>query len=247
MTIRSRRYRVSSRFYLFVFVIFALLISLLILLFSPTATELKVGQVSGAGIFKGVLLFEEQIIKLPEFDDIIYKVNDRSPVLAEDTLATVYEPGYVASAVKDLSELQKNIVAYQNNNILKDIYKPELAQLDFDIEIAVKDLQNADINDVSYTVLNRKLTELMAARQKYVRENFSPDTYLQQLYADEESRSLALAGWQSAAVTDMGGYVAWYLDGYEENLNLLKTSTDNIKLKTIKDVIRTTENGGNAR
>lgn len=179
---------------------------------------------SSSGLCDAVIIYDEQLIDIPENDRLIYQAAEGELVSQGQTVASLYKKGYVVSAVRDLWELQKNITAAQESETIRDIYKPELVQYDLDIEKTLKNIQDYEEGDLSYFELNSELIRLMSERQQYIRDNFSPSESVSSLYADEQERIAALSGWQEEVLAPSGGYLSWFTDGLEGSLSASELS-----------------------
>lgn len=220
----TRSYRVGIRFYVFIVLFIGAVGGLCFWLLSPKTDYIRYGSMSSGGFYDSVIIYDEQMITIPENDRLIYNAAEGDKVYQGQALADIYKKGYVVSAVKDLWELQKNIVLAQENDTIKDIYKPELVQYDLDIEKTLKSMQDYSEGDISYYRLDSELKRLMSERQEYIRENFSPGEAVKLLYTDEQERIAALSGWQETVLAPGPGYVSWYTDGLENTLKASELS-----------------------
>ena len=220
----SRTYKVNFRFYVFIILIICIIGGLCFWIFSPAESYIRYGSMSSSGLCDAVIIYDEQLINIPENDRLIYQAAEGELVNQGQTVASLYKKGYVVSAVRDLWELQKNITAAQESETIKDIYKPELVQYDLDIEKTLKNIQDYEEGDLSYFELNSELIRLMSERQQYIRDNFSPSESVSSLYADEQERIAALSGWQEEVLAPSGGYLSWFTDGLESSLNASELS-----------------------
>lgn len=220
----KRSYRIGLRFYIFIVLIIAVIGGLCFWIFSPAKSYIRYGSMSSSGLCDAVIIYDEQLIDIPENDRLIYQAAEGELVSQGQTVARLYKKGYVVSAVRDLWELQKNITAAQESETIRDIYKPELVQYDLDIEKTLKNIQDYEEGDLSYFELNSELIRLMSERQQYIRDNFSPSESVSSLYADEQERIAALSGWQEEVLAPSGGYLSWFTDGLEGSLSASELS-----------------------
>ena len=220
----ARAYKVNLRFYIFIILFICIVGGLCFWIFSPAVSYIRYGSMSSSGLWDAVIIYDEQLISIPENDRLIYQAAEGEMVSQGQEVASLYKKGYVVSAVKDLWELQKSIVSAQENETIKDIYKPELVQYDLDIEKTLKSIQDYEDGDLSYFELNSELIRLMEERQQYIRDNFSPSDSVALLYEDEKERAAALSGWQEKVLAPAEGYISWFTDGLEESLSASKLS-----------------------
>jgi len=235
----TRSYRLGLRFYIFLIIVIAVIVGLCFLLFVPSKSYIRYGSMSASGFCDAAVIYDEQLVSVPENDRLIYRAAEGELVTKGQTLASLYKKGYVVSAVKDLWELQKSIVLAQESETIKDIYKPELVQYDLDIEKTLKSLQDYEEGDLSYFELNAELIRLMEERQQYIRDNFSPSDSVALLYEDEKERAAALSGWQEEVLSPADGYISWFADGFEDSLNA--SALSNVTASLIKQAL----NGNN--
>ena len=235
----TRSYRLGLRFYIFLIIVIAVIVGLCFLLFVPSKSYIRYGSMSASGFCDAAVIYDEQLVSVPENDRLIYRAAEGELVTKGQTLASLYKKRYVVSAVKDLWELQKSIVLAQESETIKDIYKPELVQYDLDIEKTLKSLQDYEEGDLSYFELNAELIRLMEERQQYIRDNFSPSDSVALLYEDEKERAAALSGWQEEVLSPTDGYISWFADGFEDSLNA--SALSNVTASLIKQAL----NGNN--
>ena len=235
----TRSYRLGIRFYIFLIIVIAVIVGLCFLLFVPSKSYIRYGSMSASGFCDAAVIYDEQLVSVPENDRLIYRAAEGELVTKGQMLASLYKKGYVVSAVKDLWELQKSIILAQESETIKDIYKPELVQYDLDIEKTLKSLQDYEEGDLSYFELNAELIRLMEERQQYIRDNFSPSDSVALLYEDEKERAAALSGWQEEVLSPADGYISWFADGFEDSLNA--SALSNVTASLIKQAL----NGNN--
>ncbi len=235
----TRSYRLGLRFYIFLIIVIAVIVGLCFLLFVPSKSYIRYGSMSASGFCDAAVIYDEQLVSVPENDRLIYRAAEGELVTKGQMLASLYKKGYVVSAVKDLWELQKSIILAQESETIKDIYKPELVQYDLDIEKTLKSLQDYEEGDLSYFELNAELIRLMEERQQYIRDNFSPSDSVALLYEDEKERAAALSGWQEEVLSPADGYISWFADGFEDSLNA--SALSNVTASLIKQAL----NGNN--
>lgn len=231
----TRSYRLGLRFYIFLIIVIAVIVGLCFLLFVPSKSYIRYGSMSASGFCDAAVIYDEQLVSVPENDRLIYRAAEGELVTKGQMLASLYKKGYVVSAVKDLWELQKSIILAQESETIKDIYKPELVQYDLDIEKTLKSLQDYEEGDLSYFELNAELIRLMEERQQYIRDNFSPSDSVALLYEDEKERAAALSGWQEEVLSPADGYISWFADGFEDSLNA--SALSNVTASLIKQAL----------
>lgn len=110
-----------------------------------------------------------------------------------------------------LDELYYNIVQYQENNLIKDIYKPELAQYSLNIETIISSMQayRYGQDGSSLFELEQQLKQCMEEKQNYIRNNFTADAHLSQLYSDENERETAIEDWCEQVKAERESFALW--------------------------------------
>lgn len=191
---RKPKYRIQKRFIFFVLFIVTLVVLLGYCLLRPQSYRVFYASLPSKTEMRGVFIFNETRITLPEAARQMLSWPANSPIAAGGEYAAVYKKGFPENIYKDLLDVQTNIVIYQNNNIIKDINDVQLTQYDFAISRIVKELQQKE-SGVTFTARYAELVREVSGRAAYVRENFNPNPYLSQLYANEQEKLAALAEW----------------------------------------------------
>lgn len=242
----GRKKRFSPRFFVILAVLTVLIAGTVLFLTVPRSVHASYGTISDGQITNAIVIFSEAQIELPDNERIIFDVPNNSEVQAEQIIGQYYKKGYVASAFEAYVNLRQNIVAYQNEVFLKDIYQNELNQYAIEIDTVLTELQNFDSASNDYITVNKRLSEVLAARQEYIRSNYPADEYLQSLYDEEAERLEALNDWIQPIRAAGNGYVSWYDNEAYDNINVSTaaslTASDIKKLLAQKSIYKNINN-----
>ncbi len=200
---------------------------------------------------KGVVFRDETYFDLSSYEKILFgNIIEGQHVQQGTKIASAYKKGYIKNTLNKLAETEKNIAAYQNQNILTSFDDKNIKNFDFEIDVTIKRMSE---EDNGYIELYGTLCNLISARQQYIRNNYNTENndYLQGLYADEKNMTEALAAWCDVFSASEDAFVGFYCDGkeselniekaqnitYKETENLFKASTDEMNkgFKLVKD------------
>lgn len=238
MTHRRKQYRVNGRFFIFVAIIAVIVVVLCMVCFGQHEDYIRYAALSNSRIFDSLIVFDETEIEIPQYDKILYSSLSGRRVQEQEQLAVIFKKGYILSAVQALDELYYNIVQYQENNLIKDIYKPELTQYSLNMETIISSMQAYCYgqSDSSLFELEQQLKQCMEEKQNYIRNNFTADSYLSQLYSDENEREIAIEDWCEQLKAERDCFVLWQNPALLANLNFdtLKTLTSGELTKLLK-------------
>lgn len=180
---------------------------------------------------EGVIFRDESFIDLSQYEKTLFNnVVDGQFVVAGTNIATGYKKGYIKSSLEKLIETEKNIVTYQNQNIITEFDDKKIRDYDFEIDVIIKKMSEANEN---YIELYCEICDLIMARQTYIRNTYNTENndYLQGLYADEISLTESLKSWCDTFDAHDDGYIGFYCDGYEKEFGI-----ENVQNYSCKDV-----------
>lgn len=235
---RSRRVVVKRRFPMVIIPVLLLAGVLLLWLLLPRTSHIRYGTVSSPLSGDAIIVRDETAVPLSGYEKIVYHASEGELLTKGGAILSAYKTGYPSNNLASLIQLQRNIVVYQNETTLQDFDKPELTQMDFDIDVTIKQMQ-AGGDDASFTALHKKLLQLLKARQEYIRSNFTPDGVLQQYYDDEDKLLTQMESWMDEYTAQQDTYISYYTDGLEQSyqpskLADLKTSDILNDIKLLK-------------
>lgn len=239
MVRRRKQYRINGRFFIFVAIIAVVVVVLCTVCFGQHEDYIRYAALSNARIFDSLIVFDETEVELPQYDKILYASLSGHKVQDQEKIAVIFKKGYILSAVQALDELYYNIVQYQENNLIKDIYKPELAQYSLNIETIISSMQayRYGQDGSSLFELEQQLKQCMEEKQSYIRNNFTADAQLSRMYSDENEREAAIEDWCEQLKAEREGFVLWQNDASLRNLNFdtLKNITAGELTKLLKN------------
>lgn len=90
----KRSYRIGLRFYIFIVLIIAVIGGLCFWIFSPAKSYIRYGSMSSSGLCDAVIIYDEQLIDIPENDRLIYQAAEGELVSQGQTVARLYKKGY---------------------------------------------------------------------------------------------------------------------------------------------------------
>lgn len=174
---------------------------------------------------EGVVFRNEVFYDLSDYEKVYYENVVEGQKIEKNTIvASAYKKGYIKATLEKLFKTEQSIVTYQNQNIITGFDDKKIQQYDFEINVTIKQMS---AHDGGYIELHNKLSELMTARQDYVRLTYNTESneYLQGLYADEISMTESLRAWCDQMKASEDGYVGVYCDGHEAELTTEKAQT----------------------
>lgn len=220
---RTRRVRVSGRFYIMLLGL-AILIGVVALILpgggGGTLRSRTMEAVFDADV---AVIREESCIPIEQFDMVDYLVNEGAAVNAEMPVATVYKWGYTDEMAQSLVTIQQKIYEKQLS-ILDGIESTELASINAQISelrSTIKDCVNGD-NDNDLLSLERDMEALLSQRATILKNFVQPDVDLNSLYTEESTKLTQLAEYTSTVSAKMTGVVSFYFDGFEQILTAEK-------------------------
>ncbi len=220
---RTRRVRVSGRFYIMLLGL-AILIGVVALILpgggGGTLRSRTMEAVFDADV---AVIREESCIPIEQFDMVDYLVNEGAAVNAEMPVATVYKWGYTDEMAQSLVTIQQKIYEKQLS-ILDGIESTELASINAQISelrSTIKDCVNG-ANDNDLLSLERDMEALLSQRATILKNFVQPDVDLNSLYTEESTKLTQLAEYTSTVSAKMTGVVSFYFDGFEQILTAEK-------------------------
>lgn len=225
---RTRRVRVSGRFYIMLLGLAILIGTVALILPSRGSGTLKSKTMEAMFAVDVAVIREESCIPIEQFDMVDYLVNEGATVNAEMPVATVYKWGYTDEMAQSLATIQQKIYEKQLS-ILDGIESTELASINAQItelRNTIKECVN-DNNDSDLLTLERDMEELLSQRATILKNFVQPDVDLNSLYTEESTKLTQLAEYTSTVSAKMTGVVSFYFDGYEQILTAEKLDTVN--------------------
>ncbi len=244
--IARQRKKVKTRFYIFVGILVALIVTLVVILtggngegvLSENTLRMEMS-VSAAAIR------EETTYSVDRYDRVEYLVNEGASVTSGTAVAEVYKWGYSDEMAQSVIRAQRDVFKEQQN-LLLGIDNPGLENITLQIgqkkEQIVALVMKGATGDL--LALQNELTSLLKQRAEYLKTNVQPSETLTALYLAEQQQLDTLAGWRSSVTAVRDGVVSFYFDGYEDVLNVAKL--DNVNADLVNSVIKGAAGGTGA-
>ncbi len=212
------------------------IIALLLVVFIPK-TDKIVYEIHYEGVSgEGIVFRNERFVDLSDYEKISYNnIIDGQFVSAGTNIASAYKKGYIKTTLEKLTETEKNIVTYQNQNIITEFDDKTIRNYDFEIEVIIKKMSEENSGNIE---LYGELCNLMRKRQEYIRGAFNTENnnYLQGLYTDEITLTESLQNWCDVFCATDDCFIGFYCDGYEREFNFEKAN--NISYKEISNLLK---------
>jgi len=178
-----------------------------------------------------VIIRDETSVGSDRYSRIHFAVEEGSVVAEGDVLATTYKWGFSEEQIQSLISTRSQILSTQRE-LLAGVTNAELASLDLQIQqkqLEIRNVLSGKSEGDSY-LLEQELNQLLQQRMRYVKDLVQPNEALNSLYSSESSKLSQIEGYQQNVVSPRPGRVSFYLDGYEQVLNMEKMDTINAAL-----------------
>jgi len=232
------RRRTTPRFYIFLFLFVGAVISIsfFILQQNKTAT-IETGSLEFRRDFEGVVIRDEKIFEVDEFDKIEYHVAEGSNVIKGELVAGIYELSYNEKTVQDLIYVRQQIQDYQENVLLKDIVDVELRDINDKIQEKTNEIRLNIVGEEKGDLLQleRELQSLMNEKEGHLKAAVKPDETLNSLYFEKESILYDINNWKTDLSADSSGVISFYFDGYEKKYNMI--NLDSLEVADLQSVL----------
>jgi len=196
----------------------------------------------GADLEVSAAIIRDEITVMTEpFEKISFNVTEGDTVSNSQVIAQVYRRGYQDETMVTLLNLQKQIYAYQLQ-LLGGQAPQELLDLNASISTVESQIRAVARGESELDMLDleQSLKNLQSQRVVLMQSIVTPDTALNDMYAQLAAQQETIAGWRRDVINTGGtGIVSFYFDGYEQVLNINKLSTVNSAL--VSSVVK----GGN--
>jgi len=216
---RTRRVRVSGRFYIMLLGLAILIGAVALILPARGSGTLKSKTAEAVLTPTVAVIRDENCVPIEQFDMVDYLVNEGATVNAEMPVATVYKWGYTDEMAQSLVTIQQKIYEKQLS-ILDGIESTELASVNgqiAELRSTIKDCVN-NKNESDLLSLERDMEALLSQRATILKNFVQPDVDLNSLYTEESTKLAQLAEYTSTVSAKMTGVVSFYFDGFEQIL-----------------------------
>jgi len=203
--------------------------------------EIEFGTLGAELEVSAAIIRDEAVVMTEPYEKISFNVTEGDTVSSDQVIAQVYRRGYQDESMVTLLNLQKQIYAYQLQ-LLGGQESAELTDLNANIAIVESQIRavSRGESDLDMLDLEQSLKNLQSQRVTLMQTLVTPDTALNDMYAQLVSQQDTIASWRRNVVNMGGtGIVSFYFDGYEQVLSTNKLSTINSAL--VSSVVK----GGN--
>lgn len=211
--------RVNNKRYFALVMVAILLVAIItvtcLLVFLPKSDSIQYDIVYDGVEANGLIIRNENFVSLDGYEKLVYENVIEGQFLQKDAkIVSAYKKGYIKNTIEKLSETEKSIVTYQNQNVIVGFDDKNLQQIDFYIEVCIGKMSQ---QHSGFIELYGELCRLMAEREQYIRDNYNidSDVYLKELYADEENLLNSLEPWCDQLVAATDGFIGFMCDGAE--------------------------------
>ncbi len=237
--------RINKKLYLALIAVALIVITVLAIVLAPKTCAVDYKIVKNGIQLEGVIIRTEQAVDLSEYEKLDFGgLIDGQKVEAGQQVVSAYKKGYIKTTIEKLVQTEENIVTYLNQTILTNYDDKEIERFDFEIDVVIRKMAELD---QGYIELYRNLCDLIEQRREYINEKYMSEknTYLEDLYKDEQNLQEAINAWLNTFCADEDGYISFYCDGLEENL--LPQEIDSLTLtQSTLDKIKKAANPGNS-
>ena len=87
----ARAYKVNLRFYIFIILFICIVGGLCFWIFSPAVSYIRYDSMSSSGLWDAVIIYDEQLISIPENDRLIYQAAEGEMVSQGQEVASLYK------------------------------------------------------------------------------------------------------------------------------------------------------------
>ncbi len=203
----------------------ALFVVICLTVFLPKSDKVRYDIIYEGIDARGLIFRDESYVDLDGYEKLVYENVIEGQFLTQGTKIVIgYKKGYIKNTIEKLSETEKNIVTYQNQNVIVGFDDKKIQQIDFAIEVAISKMSQ---QHQGFIELYGELCALMNEREQHIRENYNidSDVYLKELYKDEENLINSLQSWIDVRTAEKDGFVGFLCDGTESDFYIANALT----------------------
>lgn len=213
--------QVTSRFYVFLLLVAALILFLFRDSIFGVSLEAAVseGRRSDVRTAHAIIIRDEHVQNEGQVTRLEYIASENTLVQKGDSIAHVYSMEYSEKLISELNVIRKNIQDY-HKTILGNELDTQLEMYDLTVKQKALELKNmvTHKNRGNLLKLASILEDAMADRREYMHAKMRNDPKLIKYYDEERQKISTIDGWQTVKTADMSGVVSFYMDGYESVL-----------------------------
>ena len=214
----------TGKFFLFLILLLGAIAYIFISLVRPGAQryeQVVAATESDTRSAQAVIIRNEKVVSMDSNSTLVYVAPEGAYLSAGDEIAYIYSAGYSVKQMEKLETIRQSIRDYQTE-ILADIVDTKLDRLNDEVHstaLQLKRLVNQSSSG-SLTGLVEQLNLAMEARRSHLSQNSREDTKLTTLYESESKQETAILSWRSVESAPEDCVVSFYMDGYEDALNV---------------------------
>lgn len=239
---RSRRRRVTGRFYLIVFGgLGVLALGIYLIVSGIGRNEIQFGSIETSMEVSAAIIRDEKVVMTEPYEKVSFNVVEGQTINNGDLIAQVYKRGYQDDTAIALLNLQREVYAYQMQ-LLAGQTPDALADVNNSIVTVEQQIRDTSRKEAQLDMLalEQTLKNLQTERSSVLRSIVTPDGSLNALYSQLDAQVQSQANWKRDIKNESGtGIVSFYFDGYERVLSIDKLGTVNAAL--VSSVVK----GGN--
>ena len=236
-----RRLSVRPRFFLFVGITAVFLAALFIILFGHRVTRVTYESKEQMISVDAVIIRNENVVATQQQGEVSWLVDEGTFVSEGETVARVMQSQYSGDLVRDLQQVQDDILKYQRDRLLGQYHDVELEELDQVIIQsnlgAVRAIREGDT--LALAQWQKELEEYMQQREEYLKRNYSSDDRLQDMLSESQRLQEQINQWTTSINAPSEGRISFSIDGCEMMLNA--QSLENVTLDSLQQAISEAE------
>ncbi len=214
---RSKIYQYSPFLISIATLLVIIITGICLLIFLPKSDKVEYEIIYDGIKSKGLIIRNERFTDLSGYEKLYFNnIVEGQSVNEQTKIVSAYKKGYIKNTFEKLTETEKNIVSYLNQNIIKGFDDKVIQQYDFEIDVVIGNMSSMQ---GGFIELYASLSALMKERVQYIRNNYNADQYLEKLYNDEQALMASLEPWCDNISVDTSGFVGFYCDGIENVFN----------------------------
>lgn len=236
---RRRRISVQPRFFVILALIAVLILTpVFFFVLRDRDYAIATSTVTESIQAEAVVIRRETVVAARQTGSMQMLVSEGDLVEDDQDVAQVYSVQYDEGALEELSHLRDDIVTYQKNDILGDIFDADLAAMDAQIDEVTQQICDAVAQGdaAAAKTLSNQLSALISQREAYLRRNYRIDETLSSMLEKEADLSDRIDSWTTNAKAPHAGYVSFYMDGCEHILNA--DMLDQLDVRTMQSTVQ---------
>ncbi len=229
---RRATVKANPKFYVFLGVIAAAVITIVYFATNINTAVVETGEIRFEDEVPVVVVRDEQMAPAESnYGRVNFLVPEGERVEAGAVVADVYKWAYNDKVMNELTEKQKMIEQYQENE-RSGSGDQQLVEIQNTITAKAAEVKQIIASGTGDLLLaEAELKSLMEEKRDYLKEAVTMDAKLEEYYGEEEQLKERVDGWREEVTAAQAGVVSYYFDGAEQIFN-----SNNLQQITIADV-----------